>query len=91
MPTYEYECPRGHGFEEFKAVKDRATHECPLCGETGTLVITPVHIDFLHAGVDTGFPTLAAKWDKMQRNKASGKVWDSNNTRYGGEYERKRP
>ena len=92
MPTYEYECPKGHEFEEFRAVKDRnAKSECPLCGATGKLTIVPVHLDFMHCGVDTGFPTAAAKWDKMQRNKGSGKVWDSNNSRYGGEYERKRP
>jgi len=90
MPTYKYECPAGHEHEEFKKVSERQENPCPECGATATLVIVPVHLDYMHTGVDLGFPTAAAKWTKMQRNKGSGKVWDSNNLRYGGEYERKK-
>lgn len=90
MPLYKYECPTGHTHDELKRVDDRATDECPVCGVTAKLVITPVHLDYLNCGVDLGLPTAAAKWDKMQRNKGSGKQWDSNNSRYGGETDRKR-
>ncbi len=88
MPVYTYRCKKGHVHEELKGISERATNKCPECGVTAKLEITPVHLDYLHAGVDTGFPTLARKWDKLQKAKASGKVWDSNNLRYGGEYER---
>jgi putative FmdB family regulatory protein len=90
MPTYEYECPKGHVHEEFKTVAQRETNECPICGSLAKIVITPVHLDYLNCGVDMDFPTAASKWEKMQRNKGSGKQWDSNNLRYGGDYERKR-
>lgn len=90
MPIYKYECPKGHEFEELKKVEERASEPCPECGSTATLTIEPVHLDYFHCGVDPGFPTAASKWAKMQERKGSGKQWDSNNRRYGGEYERKR-
>jgi putative FmdB family regulatory protein len=90
MPTYKYVCPDGHEHEEFKKVSERASNPCPECGATAKLEIVPVHLDYMNCGVDTGFPTAAAKWEKMQRNKGSGKQWDSNNLRYGGEHERRR-
>lgn len=90
MPVYKYECPKGHTHDELKKVEERATDPCPECGATAELVIVPVHLDYLNCGVDLGFPTAADKWAKMQRSKGSGKTWDSNNLRYGGEYERKK-
>jgi putative FmdB family regulatory protein len=90
MPIYKYECPKGHSHEELKRVDDRAEDKCPECGVTAKLVITPVHLDYLNCGVDMGFPTAAAKWDKMQHNKQTGKQWDTNNLRYGGEFEKQR-
>lgn len=91
MPIYDYECRHGHKHSELKKVEDRDTDACPECGEPASLVIlSAAKLDVLHAGVDTGFPTLAAKWDKLQRDKNSGKKWDSNNNRFGGEYERRR-
>lgn len=90
MPLYTYSCKAcGTVHEELKAIPDRMTDECPSCGEVATLLVTPVHLDYLRSGVDTGFPTAAAKWERMQRDKNSGKSWDSNNRRYGGEWERK--
>ena len=91
MPVYSYDCPEcGDSHDELKRVEDRTTDPCPTCGGTAKLAIQAVHLDYLRSGVDTGFPTLAAKWDRLQRNKGSGKQWDSNNDRYGGNYERKR-
>lgn len=91
VPLYRYECPScGEGFEELKKLDERATEPCPKCGATAKLAIVPVHLDYLHCGTDTGFPTAAAKWAKMQERKGSGKQWDSNNRRYGGEYEKQR-
>lgn len=91
MPIYNYQCACGAVHEELKSVADRMEDECPECGATAKLEIVPVHLDFLKCGWDLGFPTAAAKWTKMQKSKGAGKMWDSNNLRYGGEHERKRP
>jgi putative FmdB family regulatory protein len=32
MPTYEYECVRGHRFEKFQSIKDEPLKRCPKCG-----------------------------------------------------------
>ena len=32
MPTYEYECPKGHLFELFQKMSDPPTAKCPKCG-----------------------------------------------------------
>jgi putative FmdB family regulatory protein len=36
MPTYEFRCPAGHGFEKFwRKISDAPTSvECPTCGRT---------------------------------------------------------
>ena len=31
MPTYEYECPSGHCFEQFQSIKAKPTTVCPRC------------------------------------------------------------
>ena len=33
MPTYEYECPEGHGFEKFQKMTDKPRAKCPVCGK----------------------------------------------------------
>jgi len=32
MPTYDYECPKGHRFELFQKMSDEPVAECPECG-----------------------------------------------------------
>jgi len=32
MPTYEYECPKGHTFEAFQKMTDEPVATCPECG-----------------------------------------------------------
>ncbi|HUF74917.1 MAG TPA: zinc ribbon domain-containing protein [Longimicrobiales bacterium] len=32
MPTYEYECPKGHSFEAFQKMTDEPLAKCPECG-----------------------------------------------------------
>lgn len=40
MPTYDYECPEGHRFESFRAIRDRKEPiACPDCGEEGEIVL----------------------------------------------------
>ena len=33
MPTYDYECPKGHTFEVFQKMTDEPVADCPECGE----------------------------------------------------------
>jgi putative FmdB family regulatory protein len=35
MPTYEYQCPKGHEFELFQKMTDRPRAKCPECGRDG--------------------------------------------------------
>lgn len=88
MPTYSYECAKGHVHEEFKKVSERHENRCPQCGETAKIVVTTAaHLDW-NMGVDPGFPTAYERWGRIQAQKNRGKIWDSNNERYGGQYDR---
>lgn len=40
MPTYEYVCPEGHGFELFKKMSDDPSAVCPACGKPATRKIS---------------------------------------------------
>ena len=40
MPTYEYECPKGHVFELFQKMSDPARKKCPKCGKMATRKIS---------------------------------------------------
>ena len=40
MPTYEYECPKGHTFEVFQKMTDEPVAACPECGEKATRKIS---------------------------------------------------
>jgi putative FmdB family regulatory protein len=91
MPIYSYECPNGHESEDLRRVANREDpHSCPQCGEPAKAVITAVAFDNLGMGCDSGFPTFYDKWAKLQTSKNSGKSWDSNNRRYGGDWEKQK-
>jgi putative FmdB family regulatory protein len=34
MPTYDYECPKGHTFEAFQKMTDEPGAKCPECGKS---------------------------------------------------------
>lgn len=40
MPTYDYECPKGHRFEVFQKMSDEPVAECPQCGEAARRMIS---------------------------------------------------
>ena len=40
MPTYDYECPKGHRFEVFQKMTDEPVASCPECGEPATRQIS---------------------------------------------------
>lgn len=91
MPVYTYECTCGSYTEVLRPVAERhQPAECEACGKEAKLVITPVAFDNLGMGVDSGFPTAYDRWAKLQRSKNTGKQWDSNNRRYGGDWDKKK-
>ena len=49
MPLYNYKCPKGHEFEDFKSMNERHCAECPKCGKVAnqTLSAPKVHKDHL--------------------------------------------
>jgi putative FmdB family regulatory protein len=40
MPTYEYQCPKGHLFERFQKISDKPLARCPTCGARASRVIS---------------------------------------------------
>jgi putative FmdB family regulatory protein len=40
MPTYDYECPKGHRFEVFQKMTDEPVAACPECGAPATRQIS---------------------------------------------------
>ena len=38
MPTYDYECPKGHRFELFHSMKDETPKLCPKCDQVAKRV-----------------------------------------------------
>jgi putative FmdB family regulatory protein len=40
MPTYEYQCLKGHVFEKFQKMTDRPRAKCPVCGKMATRKIS---------------------------------------------------
>jgi putative FmdB family regulatory protein len=40
MPTYDYECPEGHVFEEFQSMNAEPVAKCPTCGKDGRRLIS---------------------------------------------------
>ena len=40
MPTYEYQCAKGHAFELFQRISDKPKARCPVCGAKATRLIS---------------------------------------------------
>ena len=40
MPTYDYQCQKGHRFEVFQKMSDDPVAECPECGEAAKRMIS---------------------------------------------------
>ncbi|MGB1841270.1 MAG: FmdB family zinc ribbon protein [Longimicrobiales bacterium] len=40
MPTYDYQCQKGHRFEVFQRMSDEPVAECPECGEAARRMIS---------------------------------------------------
>ena len=51
MPIYEYRCPNGHVFEQFKRMSDPPPEQCEVCGASPLeLVLYPVAIHYKGSG-----------------------------------------
>ena len=51
MPIYEYRCPNGHVFEQFKRIHDPPPEACEICGASPLeLVLYPVAIHYKGSG-----------------------------------------
>ncbi len=51
MPIYEYRCPNGHVFEQFKRMTDPPPEGCEVCGASPVeLVLYPVAIHYKGSG-----------------------------------------
>lgn len=70
MPIlFDHECPSGHVFEEFVSTGSPDPVKCPECSQIATRLITGTRLD-PRLGVDaSAYPTLAAKWDRVRRQK----------------------
>jgi len=75
MPVYEYCCDEcGCRFEEYREVKDRATCQCPTCGEQARKIFRPVGVIFKGPGFhvnDYRKPEDKAKADSDKASTAS--------------------
>jgi putative FmdB family regulatory protein len=81
MPIYEYRCPNGHVFEQFKRMTDPAPEECEVCGAGPVeLVLYPVAIHYKGSGfysTDYGKRKAATKKDEAAPAKSDSASADS--------------
>lgn len=66
---FDFTCPDGHTSEDLVDPVTQAI-PCPKCGKDAVRQLSAPRVDWRVMGVDSGFPTAAAKWDRMQRQKA---------------------
>ena len=88
MPTYEYRCPKGHGFEKFfPQMTNRRRMRCPKCGQLAERLISGgaglvfkgsgfYITDYKRSGADAeakAESTADAKTDSKTESKADAK------------------
>lgn len=68
---FDFNCAQGCGifFEELVFWFEKES-KCPNCGKQAEKILSAPHIGYRIMGADTSFPTAAAKWEKMQWQKA---------------------
>lgn len=92
MPTYEYRCPKGHGFEKFyPRVGGRRRLPCPVCGKMAERLISGgaglvfkgsgfYTTDYKRAGEKKAAPEGEAKGPESKPAPVSPKKKDSGDT-----------
>ncbi|UCE03662.1 MAG: zinc ribbon domain-containing protein [Candidatus Latescibacterota bacterium] len=73
MPTYEYECDKGHRFELFQSMKEDAISECVECGAKARRLIGP-GAGFLFRGDGFYITDYRSKEYKQKAKDDGGKV-----------------
>ena len=73
MPTYDYECPKGHRFEAIQKMTDKPVAKCPECGARARRKISG-GAGFLFRG--EGFYITDSRSDDYKK-KASAESGDS--------------
>lgn len=69
LMMFDFTCQScGHQFEELVQPTVKVL-DCPKCGWKATRDISLGHLDW-KMGVSGDMPTMAAKWDRIQRQKA---------------------
>jgi hypothetical protein len=66
---FDFRCP-DHGLFEELVYSEVNTQPCPKCSKESSKELSAPRLDWRNMGVDSGFPTAADKWEKMQRQKA---------------------
>jgi putative FmdB family regulatory protein len=67
---YDFECTHCGIWHEDLVYEFETESKCPNCGKQAAKQIGAPRIWWRKMGVDTSFPTAAAKWEKMQYQKA---------------------
>ncbi len=66
---FDFECNSCGTFEELVKSSEHSI-PCPKCGASASRLISPVNFDYRLGVQSSSFPTLADKWERMQRSKA---------------------
>jgi len=67
---YDFHCEKGCGiYFEARVYSFEKENQCPNCGRMAARCLAAPSIWWRQMGVSNDFPTAAAKWDKMQREK----------------------
>lgn len=80
MPIYEYRCPQGHTFEQFRRMADAPPEGCEVCGQGPLdIVLYPVAVHYK----GSGFYSTDYGKGSSKRPKEDGKSSDGGSS--GGE------
>lgn len=66
---FDFKCPVGHEFEELVPA-NRKNIKCTQCDKTATRQISGTHLD-PRMGLTNDFPSMARKWEKKTRQRAT--------------------
>jgi putative FmdB family regulatory protein len=75
---YDFTCGE-HVFEDLQQPDNKVDVPCPTCGKPSQRMISGTRVDWKTMGVSTDFPSAAAKWERMQRQKAKSDKQDGPN------------
>jgi len=105
MPTYEYRCPKGHGFEKFfPQMTNRRRMRCPKCGQLAERLISSgaglvfkgsgfYITDYKRAGQPAGESDAKSesKPDAKSETKADTKSESKSESKSGAKAEKSKP